>query len=122
MLAGLLRGGTGGALVVRGPAGIGKTSVLAAVRAVAAADGMTVLSATGVPSEVNLPFAGLHQLLRPLLATAAELPGPQREALEAAFGIRESGAVNLFRTALATLELLVDAGQREPLLLVCDDG
>lgn len=125
MLGGLLRGaraGTGGALVVRGPAGIGKTSVLAAVGAVAAADGMTVLSATGVPSEVNLPFAGLHQLLRPLLATAAELPGPQREALEAAFGIRESGAVNLFRTALATLELLVDAGQREPLLLVCDDG
>src|SRR6516164_2489767 len=76
----------GAAVLVRGVAGIGKSALLAAVRERAHAQGMRDLRATGVQSETHLPFAGLHQLLRPLLDEAADLPEPQRAALQAAFG------------------------------------
>jgi predicted ATPase len=69
-LAGRLNGGNGGALVVRGEAGIGKSALLAAVTGQARDAGARVLSAVGVQSEARLPFAGLHQLLRPVLRLA----------------------------------------------------
>ena len=67
----------GGALVVRGEPGIGKSALLAAVTARAREHGFAVLSAVGVQSEARLPFAGLHQLLRPVLHLAERLPGRQ---------------------------------------------
>ena len=76
----------GGALVVRGEAGIGKTAMLAAASERAQALGVMVLSANGVESEAQLPFAGLHQLLLPSLGLLTQLPEPQRHALEMALG------------------------------------
>ena len=76
----------GAALLVRGEAGIGKSTLLAAASRRAEAAGMRVLRATGVQSEAQLPFAGLHQLVMPVLGHAEHLPAPQRTALLAAFG------------------------------------
>src|SRR6516162_5965568 len=93
----------GGAVILHGGPGIGKTAVVAAVEARAAARGMRVLATTGVPSETNLPFAGLHQLVRPLLGGLNRLPAPHREALEAAFGMSAESTPDRFRIALAAL-------------------
>jgi len=71
------RAGTGGALVVRGEAGIGKSALLDFARQRAAP--MAVLSATGVEAESDLAFAGLHELLRPILDHLGELPDIQRK-------------------------------------------
>lgn len=75
---------TGGALIVSGPAGIGKSSLLSEAERMAGARGMPIVSVTGVQAETHLPFAGLHQLLRPIMRGADELPPPQRDALGAA--------------------------------------
>src|ERR1700753_1559879 len=80
-----VRGGVSGALVLRGEAGIGKTALLE--YAVEAAGGMRVARVVGVESEIELGYAGLHQLLVPFLAGIEQLPAPQRDALEAAFGL-----------------------------------
>ena len=77
----------GGAFVIRGEAGIGKSTLLAAAAERAHALGVMVLSANAVESEAQLPFAGLHQLLLPSLGLLTELPAPQRDALETAFGL-----------------------------------
>jgi hypothetical protein len=73
-LVGGLAVSAGGALVVSGEAGIGKSALLAAAAGLAAGSGARVLSATGVEAEARLPFAGLHQLLRPVLPLAERLP------------------------------------------------
>src|SRR3954467_11723417 len=75
----------GQALVLRGDPGMGKSRLLSEVAGEARDRGMTVLTTTGVQSEANLPFAGLHQLLRPVRARAAELTSVQHAALDAAF-------------------------------------
>src|SRR3954465_8467957 len=75
----------GQALVLRGDPGIGKSRLLAEAAGSARERGMAVLTATGVQSEAHLPFAGLHQLLRPVRERAAELAPVQRETLDAAF-------------------------------------
>ena len=72
--------------------------------------------------ESHLPFAGLHQLLQPLLAQLDILASPQRAALEAAFGLTDSAAPDRFLIALASLDLLVEAAQPAPLLLIVDDA
>src|SRR5262249_45299309 len=82
-----LEHGAGGALTIRGPAGIGKSALLAAVVRATAAQGAQVLSATGVQAEARIPFAGLHQLLRPIMHRIGALPPRQRTALQAAFGM-----------------------------------
>src|SRR5215813_6117701 len=112
----------GQALVLRGVPGIGKSRLLSATVRTAREQGMRVLTATGVQSEAHLPFAGLHQLLRPLLGEAADLPAPQREALYAAFGMSTEPASNVFLIALATLELLASAAERAPVLVIADDA
>src|ERR1700746_1123891 len=76
----------GGALVVRGEAGIGKSALLAAASERALGRGVTVVPTTGALSEARLAFAGLHQLVLPLLGGLDLLPDPQRQALESAFG------------------------------------
>lgn len=112
----------GGVLVVRGEAGIGKSTLLEAARGLADAAGMAVLRAAGVQSEAQLPFAGLHQLLQPLLGDLDALPGPHRAALEAAFGMTDGAAPNPFLIALATLELLGEEAERSPLLVIAEDA
>src|SRR5262245_7702024 len=77
----------GGAMVVRGDAGLGKSALLGHAAVTASARGVRLLRAVGVRTEANLPFAGLHQVLRPVLGSIDDLPGPQRLALAAAFGL-----------------------------------
>ncbi|MFD0473918.1 AAA family ATPase [Nonomuraea thailandensis] len=111
----------GAALVVRGAAGIGKSALLAAVTERAEAGNLLVSTASGVQSETHLPFAGLHQLLRPMLGAAGQLPARQREALLGAFGMSEAGDPEPFLVALAVLNLLGDTATDRPLLIVVDD-
>jgi DNA-binding CsgD family transcriptional regulator len=115
-------GERGAALLVRGEAGVGKTAILAAAKSRAAARGLSLLSATGVPSETNLPFAGLHELLRPIVERAERLPGPQRDALRAAFGLTDVPPAELFLSALGALDVLSDFASERALLLIIDDA
>src|SRR4051794_40421693 len=114
--------GMGGASLVRGEAGIGKSTLLAAVVEQARERSMTVLSTRGVQSEAHLPFAGLHQLLTPLLPRLDELGRVQRSSLRTAFGLEDEGIADPFRIALAALELLTDAASDGPLVLIADDA
>ncbi len=111
----------GGALVVHGAAGIGKSVLLAAAEAAAADAGFTVLATTGVENETNLPFAGLYALLLPVLDRAAALAPPQRRALLTAFGQEDGPAPEPFLIGLAALNLLTEAAAARPVLLVVDD-
>jgi DNA-binding CsgD family transcriptional regulator len=115
-----LRSGRGRALVVRGEAGVGKSALLE-YAAGAAAD-MRVVRAAGVESEMELAFAGVHQLCAPLLDRLAGLPGPQRGALGIAFGLREGAAPDRFLVGLAVLTLLSEAAGERPLLCLVDDA
>src|SRR5690242_13887565 len=100
-ILGDLRSGRGRALVVRGEAGVGKSALLQYV--VGAAADMRVARAAGAESEMELAFAGVHLLCAPLLHRLEGLPGPQRDALGVAFGLREGGAPDRFAAASATL-------------------
>ena len=83
---------------------------------------MRVLRASGVQSEAHLPFSGLHQLLRPILDGADDLPAPQRAALLAAFGMSEEAAPDRFLIALAVLDLVADAATAAPAPAAVEDG
>jgi hypothetical protein len=115
-----VRDGRSGALVVLGEAGIGKTAVLE--RTVASAAGFRVARAAGVESEMELPFAGLQQLCAPMLDGLERLPGPQRDALGVAFGLRVGDAADRFLVGLAALSLLSDAAEEQPVLCLVDDA
>ena len=110
--------GRSGALVVRGPAGIGKSALLDEL---AVADGFLVLRGQGLESEFPLAFAGVHQLLRPLLRLLDTLPDPQAHALRVAFGSEQGPSVDPFLVALATLALLTEAAESQPVLCLVDD-
>lgn len=112
----------GGAVVVRGEAGIGKSALLAEVSRLAAGGGWRVLRTAGVESEAEVAFAGLYPLLRPFLGQVEQLPSPQRGALLTALGRTDAVAPDLFLTALATLNLLGEAATRVPILLIVEDG
>ncbi|MET9556071.1 LuxR family transcriptional regulator [Streptomyces sp. NPDC006645] len=118
-LIGAARAGRGGALVLRGEAGIGKSALLEYAKE--AASGFRVLRAGGSQLEAELPFAGLHQLCLPVLGHLTELPDEQRQALRVAFGLA-SGKPDVFRVGLATLGLLTAAAQERPVLCVVDDA
>src|ERR1700730_4656831 len=111
----------GGALFVTGAAGIGKTALLAVVTSDARSRGYKVLAVTGLESETDLPFAGLHQLLQPVLAWASALLGPQKNALLTALGMRAGGPPELFLVGLATLSLMDEVAEESPLIVVADD-
>ena len=115
------REGRSGVLVVRGEAGIGKTALLAFAEEEAAGE-MDVLRSTGVQSEAEIPFAALHQLVRPYLALVDSLPKPQAAALRGAFGMSFDRADDAFLTALALLSLLAEAAATRPLLCLIDDA
>ena len=114
------RTGRGGALVVRGLPGVGKSALLA--EAADRAGGMRVLRVRGVESESPLAFAALHRLLRPVLAHLHALPSPQARALRTAFGVEEGPDADRFRVFLATLSLLAEAAAHLPVLAVVDDA
>jgi DNA-binding CsgD family transcriptional regulator/tetratricopeptide (TPR) repeat protein len=115
-----LRSGHGWALVVHGEAGVGKSALLG--YAVEIAPDMRVIRAVGVESEMELAFAGLHQLCAPLLDRLEWLAAPQRDALGIAFGLRSGGTPDRFLVGLAALTLLSEAAEKEPLLVVVDDA
>src|SRR6266851_5571443 len=110
-------------LLVTGEAGMGKTVLLADAAGRARSAGMRVLSVTGRESESRLAFAGLHQLLRPVLSSAAGLPGRQARALLGALGLSaDRVAPDPLLTGVAVLTLLSDLSERSPVLLVADDA
>ncbi|MEV0283131.1 AAA family ATPase [Kribbella sp. NPDC050820] len=115
-----VRAGQGQVLVVRGEAGIGKSALLEYVAG--NAGGCRVAHASGVESEMELPFAGLHQLCAPMLDLAEHLPPPQRAALAVAFGLEFGGPPDRFLVGAAVLSLLAEVADREPLLCVIDDA
>src|SRR3954463_13567527 len=107
----------GQALVLRGEPGIGKSRLLSECERTARERGMSVLRTTGVQSEAHLPFAGLHQLLRPVRDRASELRDVQRAALDAAFGLTDEAAPGHFRIAMGSLGLIAGGGSEAPGLL-----
>jgi hypothetical protein len=107
-------------LVIRGEAGVGKSALLEA--AGSRAGGMRVLRGRGIESEAQLPYAGLHQLLRPVLGEAEQLPAPQARALRAALGLEEGAGGEWFLVSLAVLTLLSDVAEQEPVLCMVDDA
>ncbi len=115
-----VRGGDSRTLVLCGEAGVGKTALLEYL--VAAATHVRVVRAVGVESELELPFASLHQMCGPLLEYLERIPSPQREALEVVFGLRSGAAPDLFMVGLAVLSLLCEAAEQQPLLCVIDDA
>ena len=96
-----------GVLVLRGQAGAGKSALLQ--DAVEQASDLQVLEARGIESEAELAFAGLHQLLRPILGQVDGLPGPQATALRAAFGLEQGRVEDRFLVSVAVLSLLAEA-------------
>ena len=114
-----VRGGHSAVMVLRGEAGIGKTALLRYVTDQAA--GFTLAWCMGVESDMELAFAGLHDLCGPLLSCLDGLIEPQREALSVALGLRSGERPEPFLVALAALNLLAQAGEERPLLCVVDD-
>jgi DNA-binding CsgD family transcriptional regulator/tetratricopeptide (TPR) repeat protein len=115
-----VRAGRSRALVVRGEPGIGKTALLG--YAAETAPDFRVARAEGVESEMELPFAALQQLCGPVLGRLGRLPGPQRDALGVAFGLRPGSAPDRFLVGLAALGLLSEAASGQPLLCLVDDA
>src|SRR4051794_3253231 len=112
----------GQALLLRGQPGIGKSRLLSETGRAARERGMMVLTTTGVQSEASLPFAGLHQLLRPVRDRTGELPPVHRAALDAAFGLTQEAAPEPYRIAMAALDLLSDVATDAALLLIVEDA
>ena len=118
LLAGV-RAGQSRVLVVRGEAGAGKTALLNYL--VRRAVGCRIAQAAGVESEIELAFAGLHQLCAPFLDRVQRLPGPQRDALGTAFSMRSGAEPDRFTVGLAVLNLLSEVTRERPLICVADD-
>jgi DNA-binding CsgD family transcriptional regulator len=114
-----VRAGQSRSLVIRGEGGVGKTALLDYVAR--QASGCQVLRAAGVESEMELPFAGLHQLCAPALDRLDRLPGPQRDALAVAFGIVAGDPPNRFLVGLAVLSLLSEVARARPWVCLIDD-
>src|ERR1700754_1727028 len=114
------RAGQSGALVVRGEPGVGKTALLR--DAIESASGFRVARAVGVESEMELAFAGLHQLCAPMLDHVEKLPAPQRDAIGVAFGLESGPAPSEFHVGLAALNLLAEVATERPLLCIVDDA
>jgi DNA-binding CsgD family transcriptional regulator/tetratricopeptide (TPR) repeat protein len=107
-------------VVLRGEAGVGKTALLEHVST--RAEGWHVAGASGVESEMELAFSGLHQLCGPMLEHIDRLPVPQRNALATVFGSREGAAPDRFLVGLAALTLFSEVADQRPLLCIIDDA
>jgi DNA-binding CsgD family transcriptional regulator len=115
-----VRSGGSGTLFVHGDPGVGKSALLD--RLIGSASDFRVVRALGVEGEVDLPYAGLHQLCRSMIDTVDALPGPQREALQVAFGLSSGEASNRYLIGLAVLSLLSEVAAPQPLLCIVDDA
>ena len=115
-----VRAANGGVLVLRGDAGIGKTALLRYAARQAA--GCRVVQIAGVESELEMPFAALHQLCAPLLSHTAKLPDPQARAVRTAFGLATGSPPDRFIVGLAVLGLLAEAATERPLVCLVDDA
>ena len=115
-----VRAGQSRVLVVRGEAGVGKSALLEHL--LARASGCRIAPAAGVESEMELPFAGLHQLCAPLLDRLDRLPDPQSDALRTAFGLSTGEPPDRFLVGLAVLSLLAEVAEDRPLICVIDDA
>ena len=107
-------------LVLRGEAGIGKTALLDYLAG--RASGCRILRTAGFGSEMELAFAGLHQLCAPMLDRLDHLPRPQRDALATAFGLNSGDTPDRFFVGLAVLSLLSDVAESQPLICLVDDA
>ena len=114
-----VRAGQSRVLVVHGEPGAGKSALLEYLAG--RADDCRVLRVSGVQSEMELAFAGLHQLCAPMLDRAESLPVPQREALLTAFGLSAGPAPDRFLVGLAVVGLLSETAGERPLICVVDD-
>jgi DNA-binding CsgD family transcriptional regulator len=114
------RSGTSGVLVVRGEPGIGKSALLE--HAAAQASGARVMRARGIESEVELAFAGLHELLRPVLDELDRLPAPQAGALRGALGLVPDAAAERHLVGAGTLALLGVLAEQRPVVVLLDDA
>src|SRR6201988_1636810 len=119
-LLGRVRGGESAVLVLRGEAGIGKTALMH--YCARQASGCRLVQIVGVESEMELPFAALHQLCGPLLGGLAALPEPQQRALRVAFGLEAGTAADRFMVGLAVLSLLAENAAARPLACLVDDA
>ncbi len=115
-----VREGESEVLVIRGEAGIGKTALLRYVAR--QASGFRVAELTGVEAEMELPFAGIHQLCAPMFGRLDALPPPQRSALSVALGLAAGEAPDRFLVGLAVLNLLAAVAEERPLLCLIDDA
>ena len=115
-----VRGGQSRVLILRGDAGVGKTALLDYLAV--SASGCRIARSAGVESEMELAFAGLHQLCAQLLSHLAHLPGPQRDALGTAFGLTAGAAADRFLVGLAVLSLLSRIAEERPLVCLVDDA
>ena len=115
-----VRAGPSRALVLRGDAGVGKSALLEYLAQ--HASGCGIARAAGVESEMELAYAGLQQLCAPFLDRLERLPGPQRDALGTAFGLRDGDAPDRFLVGLAVLSLLSDVAEDRPLVCIVDDA
>ena len=120
-LIGAVRADQSRALVVRGDAGVGKTVLLEYLAVRSSLLGCRVARAMGVQSEMELAFAGLHQLCGPMLDRAEGLPAPQRDALGIALGLATGPPPDRFLVGLAVLNLLSGAAGEQPLICLIDD-
>jgi DNA-binding CsgD family transcriptional regulator len=111
----------GSVLAVCGEPGIGKSVLLEAAARRGQERGYLVLRAAGVEAESQLPFAGLHELIRPVLGAADALALPQRRALLSAFGVEDGGSPEPFLICLAALNVLAGAAARQPVAVIVDD-
>src|SRR3954449_10040578 len=109
-----------GALLLHGEAGIGKSALLR--WAIDAADGFQVLRAHGMESESDIPYAGLAELVSPLLALLDDLPAVQSGALRGALALAPATPTDRFTVPVALLSLLARAAEERPLLVVVDDA
>jgi DNA-binding CsgD family transcriptional regulator len=114
------REGQSAVLVMRGEAGIGKTALLR--YAARQASGFRVARVTGVEAEMELPFAGIHQLCAPLLDQLDALPQAQQDALNVALGVASGDVPDRFLVGLAVLGLLSVAAEKRPLLCLVEDA
>jgi DNA-binding CsgD family transcriptional regulator len=112
----------GAAVLISGMAGIGKSALLDYTHRRADAAGVQPLVTVGVESEAEFAFAGLHQVLRPIVSLVKRLPDPQRRALEAAFGLSDEVEPDPFHVALAAHELVSQAAASSPTILLVDDA
>ncbi|HET6987477.1 MAG TPA: AAA family ATPase, partial [Kribbella sp.] len=115
-----IRAGRGRSLVLTGEPGVGKTALLDYLAAQAA--GCRVVRMTAIQSEMELAFAGLHQLCSPMLNRLDALPEPQRTALGTIFGLRFGEPPDRFLVGLATLNLLGEVANHQPLVCLIDDA